>query len=86
MTKNLKDPASRAAWTYGQPMITQQQAIEALLDFMRDIKRPRMSKEEHQKLKDNARIPKEVMMSDLARDEYNHIGHTEYMKKYRKEQ
>lgn len=43
------------------------------------------TKEEHQKLKDNARIPTEVMMSDLARDEYNRIGHTEYMKKYRKE-
>ncbi len=42
--------------------------------------------EEHQKLKDNAHIPKEVMVSDLARDEYNRIGHTEYMKKYRKEQ
>ncbi len=27
-------------------------------------------------------IPKEVMMSDLARDEYNRIGHTEYIKKY----
>lgn len=43
------------------------------------------TKEEHQKLKDNALLPKEVMMSDLARDEYNRIGHTEYMKKYRKE-
>lgn len=31
------------------------------------------------------KIPNEVMISDLARGEYNRLGHIEYLKKYHKE-